>query len=154
MPAFRTVFRILLCLFAAIGFADICGRLLLWPMIGQIYSYRTRLPWDVEIISIVASADGSLRAIAYKWTGSGFNPGCGEFISVLDGRVSDTTGWGEDNRVFQNDTCDNSLKMTWEPPADGRVRPRLRIDANPSKATFMSRYALAGTVAVAYGNDP
>jgi hypothetical protein len=154
MPAFRTVFKALLYLFAVIGFVDVCGRLLLWPIIGEIYSYRTRLPSDVAIVSIVPSADRSLQAIVYMWTGSGLDPGCGEFVSVLEGSSPEAAGWGEDNRVFANDTCDNSLKMTWEPPADGRVKPRLRINADPAKATLMSRLALRGTVAVAYRNDP
>lgn len=42
-----------------------------------------------------------------------------------------------------------------EPPAsDARVRPRLRVDADPGEATLISRFALGGTVAVAYRNDP
>jgi hypothetical protein len=154
MPAIRTIFKALLYLFAAIGFVDVCGRLLLLPLTGQIYGYRIRLPWDVEIVSVVPSADRSLKAILYRWTGSGFNPGCGEFVSVLEGSASDTTGWGASNRVFANTTCDNSLNMTWEPPAGGRIKPRLRIDADPAKATLMSRHALRGTVAIAYRNDP
>ena len=154
MSSPRLVFKGLVYLFAAIGFADVCGRLLLLPLSGQFFNYRVQLPSDTEIVSIVPTADRSLKAITYRWFGSGFSPGCGEFISVLRGSEPDRTGWDLTNRVFQDNKCDDSIKMTWDPPSDGREEPRLRIDADAAKATFMSRYALRGRVAVAYRNDP
>jgi hypothetical protein len=108
-------------LFAVIGFVDICGRLLLLPLAGEIYGYSVRLPSDVEILSIVPNPDRSLKAVVYRWLDlGGFNGGCGEFVSVLDGRASDTTGWDASNRVFANDACNHSINVTWEPPAGGR----------------------------------
>ena len=149
----RPVSKALICLFAGIGFADVFVRLLLWPLTSEIYGYKFRLPSDVEIVSIVQSADRSVKAIVYRWTGTGLNPGCGEFISVLKGTSSDTTGWGADNKVFENDNCVGDIHVKWEAATDTR-NLRLRIDADPAKATLMSRFALGGTVKVAYPNDP
>jgi hypothetical protein len=154
MPALRKVIKALVYLFAVIGFVDICGRLLLLPLAGEIYGYSVRLPSDVEILSIVPNPDRSLKAVVYRWLDlGGFNGGCGEFVSVLDGRASDTTGWDASNRVFANDACNHSINVTWEPPAGGRLYPRLRIDADPATALFMSRTAHGGKLAVAYPND-
>ena len=154
MPSFRIVFKGLVYLFAAMGFADICGRLLLLPLSGQFFNYRVKLPLDTEIVGILPTADRSLKAITYRWLGSGFNPGCGEFVSVLRGAEPDRAGLDVANRVFQDNTCEGSIKMTWYAPSNGREEPQLRIDADAAKGTFMSRYALGGRVGVAYRNDP
>jgi hypothetical protein len=151
----RLPFKIWLYAFALIGFTDVCGRLLLFPLIGQIYGYALKLPAGLEIVSIVPSADNSLKAVHYASCGSGFDPGCYDFVSVLNSGSSERMGWGAEHQVFSTSMdVPKDLKLSWEPPRDGRVRPRPRIDADPGKATVMSRLALGGRVAVAYRNDP
>jgi hypothetical protein len=152
----RSLIKISVYAFALIGCIDVCARLLLLPLAGQIYGYALKLQSDLKIVSIVPSADNSLKAVHYFSCGSGLNPGCYDFVSVLEGGTSEDVGWGAENQVFASHMDDPGLQLSWEPPRDGRVRPRLRIDADPGKATvtMMLRFAHGHRVAVAYRNDP
>src|ERR1700743_2306294 len=110
----RSLFRTSLYAFALIGFIDVCGRLLLFPLVGQIYGYAFKLPADLQIVGIVPSEDNSLKAVHYARCGSGLNPGCYDFVSVLNSGMSETTGWGAENQVFVTSMdVPKNLKLSW-----------------------------------------
>ena len=148
----RSCSRALLYAFALVGILDTLGRFLLAPFAGAIYGHVVSLPLDYTIRKVVPSTDGSLKAVVYLWNGPAFDAGCEEMVAVVGGSQSVKTAWRAENIVYRAE-CNELGQIDWEPPSGGRVRPRLRIDADPAKAISMSRLAVDGTVAVAFRND-
>ena len=144
--------KILVYLFASIGFMDLVGRVVVVPISGMFYGHVIGLPVDFERPEVILSDDRSYKAIIYVWAGPAFDAGCDKMVAVVDAWAPVNTSWESDNIVYRA-RCDEFFTVDWEPPADGRVKPRLRIQADAGKGEFMSRFAMSGRVAVAYQGD-
>ena len=144
--------QIFLYAFAVVGFLDLGGRVILFPFTGMLFGYVAGLPVDFKAPEVVFSGDHSLKAIIYVWSGPTFDAGCDKMVAIVDAAAPVQTSWKSDNLVFRAG-CDEFFHIQWDSPADGRVRPRLRIEANAGKGDFMSRSAMNGRVAVAYQGD-
>ena len=144
--------KALLYVLALVGLLDILGRVLLVPFSGSIYGHVVSLPLDYTIRKVVPSKDGLLKAVVYLWAGPAFDAGCEEMVAVVGGSQSVNTAWRAENIVYRAE-CNELGQIGWEPPAEGRVTPRLRIDADPARAISMSRLAVDGAVAVAFRDD-
>ena len=144
--------KLLVYLFACVGIIDLIGRVVIAPISGMFYGHAIGLPVGFEKPEVVLSDDRSYKAIIYVWAGPAFDAGCDKFVSVVYGWAPVKTSWTKENIVYRAG-CDEFTQISWEPPADGRVKPRLRIKADPAKGDFMSRSAMDGRVAIAYQGD-
>ena len=137
--------------FSVVGFIDLIGRFLLVPLMGTFFGQAVTKPIWFDQVASLSAPNGKEKAVLFASAPPG--SGCNEFLSVVRSDTPDRIAWQERHWVFITQ-CRDQLQFSWEPPADGRVRPRLRVNAEAASGDLMRRFALEGTVAVAYRGDP
>ena len=103
----------------------------------------------------IESPDGGYKALVFTEEGSGLDPHCVRFVSVVAEGKAARSSWGPADRVYVDD-CTGFETLAWSPRALPKIAggksaaPHLIIYAQERSATMLSRRGAGNEVTVEF----